>query len=199
MTSSREEVQRVSLESAEDWKRIKSAYTDAVLSRLEDEGVPSGSPIIKYMQRFIDQSLTSAQPNLRINGRNFEALDQQDEPDIEQFDEALDRRVWSLADNRLAWHKEIANKRRTIPQEVERTLHKLFEQEKVEERDSELQEDDSDEQMIEDYGPNQQADPTSGFHKTSAWAEELSQSIPSQQERSERFESVAEDVKRLDR
>ncbi|THV07661.1 hypothetical protein K435DRAFT_959728 [Dendrothele bispora CBS 962.96] len=198
MNNARDEVPRVSVDSVEDWKRIKSTYMDAVLSQLEDDGVPPDSPIIKYMQRYIEQVLTSAQPNLRVNGRNFESLiDQHDEPDIEQFDEALDRRVWALADNRLAWHKEIANKRRTIPQEVQRSLQGLFEQERAEERFLERQDDILD-QNIEDESDDQR-DPMPDFHKTSAWAEQLAQSIPNQTERSERFETVAEDIRKLHR
>lgn len=38
---------------------------------------------------------------------------------MEPFDEALDRRIWSLADNRLAWHKAISETRRKLPQELE--------------------------------------------------------------------------------
>ncbi|KAK7468770.1 hypothetical protein VKT23_003271 [Stygiomarasmius scandens] len=196
MNNSREEVPRVSLDSVEDWKRIKSTYTDFILAQLEDDNIPADSPVIKYMQRYIEKSLTSAQSNLRINGRNFESLvDQHDEPDIEQFDEALDRRVWALADNRLAWHKEIANKRRTIPQEVQHSLRGLLEQERAEERNLEYIDDLQDLDIEEE--PDNQRDIMPDFHKTSAWAEELSQSIPNQRERSERFESVADDIKKL--
>lgn len=45
--------------------------------------------------------------------------------DKEQFDEALDRRVWSLSDQRRTWNVEIAKKRRTTPQEVEKLMKNL--------------------------------------------------------------------------
>jgi len=51
MNNSREEVPRVSLDSVEDWKRIKSTYTDFILAQLEDDNIPADSPVIKYMQR----------------------------------------------------------------------------------------------------------------------------------------------------
>ena len=41
---------------------------------------------------------------------------------MEAFDETLDRRIWSLADNRIKWHTLIAEKRRKIPMETERTV-----------------------------------------------------------------------------
>ena len=45
---------------------------------------------------------------------------------MELFDETLDRRIWSLADTRLQWHKRIAETRRTIPMEIESTLSVLL-------------------------------------------------------------------------
>ena len=50
--------------------------------------------------------------------------------EMEAFDEALDRRIWSLADTRLQWHKRIAEARRTIPAEIEANISKLHEQHK---------------------------------------------------------------------
>jgi hypothetical protein len=49
---------------------------------------------------------------------------------MEPFDEALDRRIWSLADTRLQWHKRIAEARRTIPTEIEANISKLCDQHK---------------------------------------------------------------------
>lgn len=45
---------------------------------------------------------------------------------MEIFDETLDRRIWSLADTRLQWHKRIAETRRTIPKEIEAALSTLL-------------------------------------------------------------------------
>jgi hypothetical protein len=46
---------------------------------------------------------------------------------MEPFDEALDRRIWSLADTRLQWHKRIAEARRAIPKEIETNVATLVE------------------------------------------------------------------------
>ena len=46
---------------------------------------------------------------------------------MEPFDETLDRRIWSLADTRLQWHKRIAETRRTVPVETESTMKTLLE------------------------------------------------------------------------
>lgn len=47
---------------------------------------------------------------------------------MEVFDETLDRRIWSLADTRLQWHKRIAETRRSIPSEIESTVSNLLAQ-----------------------------------------------------------------------
>lgn len=45
---------------------------------------------------------------------------------MEAFDETLDRRIWSLADNRIKWHTLIAERRRKVPTETERTVTTLL-------------------------------------------------------------------------
>src|SRR5689334_8741289 len=45
---------------------------------------------------------------------------------MDPFDESLDRRIWSLADTRLQWHKRIAENRRTVPTEIRDTLASLL-------------------------------------------------------------------------
>jgi hypothetical protein len=41
---------------------------------------------------------------------------------MEPFDEALDRRIWSLADTRLQWHKRTTRMRRETPEEIQTRL-----------------------------------------------------------------------------
>lgn len=48
--------------------------------------------------------------------------------ETEPFDEALDRRIWSLASTRLQWHKRISEVRRTIPNEIKTSVSKFHEQ-----------------------------------------------------------------------
>lgn len=87
----------------------------------------------------LDTLFDIARPNLRINGRTI------DEPcgdedgelttthlsfsyplftslDVEPFDEALDRHIWSLSDQRLKWDKEIADRRRSRPEDIEKLV-----------------------------------------------------------------------------
>ena len=45
---------------------------------------------------------------------------------MEAFDETLDRRIWSLADNRIKWHTLIAERRRKVPTETEWTVTTLL-------------------------------------------------------------------------
>lgn len=42
--------------------------------------------------------------------------------DVEPFDEALDRHIWSLSDQRLKWDKEIADRRRSRPEDIEKSV-----------------------------------------------------------------------------
>ena len=98
-----------------------------------------------HSRQYIDIVFGIARPNLRVNGRNFEDLDGNDEGtvwtlvclsecilmrlimvEIEPFDEALDRHIWSLSDQRLKWDREIARTRTENPLEVESMLQDLF-------------------------------------------------------------------------
>lgn len=83
-----------------------------------------------------------------MNGRNGEELDQNEQGkvfhltskldclvslyiDMDPFDEALDRRIWSLADHRLNWNREIAGTRRARPKELETTVKELLDAERA--------------------------------------------------------------------
>lgn len=50
--------------------------------------------------------------------------------EADQFDESLDRRVWSLSDQRLKWDLEIATKRRGIPSDVESLMRDILAQQR---------------------------------------------------------------------
>ncbi|KAG6813098.1 hypothetical protein H0H92_013952 [Tricholoma furcatifolium] len=118
-------------------------------------------------------SINTAQPNLRVNGHNYETLDE-NEHNTEPFDEALDRRIWSLADTRLQWQKRIAEKRRALPLEVEKTVLDLFNQQHG--VDAEVSEAMQGE-MADDLDSEDDTVPhiDEGFHKTIALVEELDQ------------------------
>lgn len=47
---------------------------------------------------------------------------------MEPFDEALDRHIWSLSDQRLKWDREIAGRQRTRPTEIEALVQDIYDQ-----------------------------------------------------------------------
>ena len=152
----REDIPRISIENAQNWQRLESGYKKAVLQRFEEDVNNSGlvsemdalqahilwvGPTISFLptpvvtcRKFIDQTSTTALPNLRINGQPYGHLDDnqyglypipcycyeysRSDPLAEPFDEALDRRIWSLADTRMQWLKRIAETRRKLPEEL---------------------------------------------------------------------------------
>ena len=121
----------------------------------------------KFSQ-WIERTFNYAQPNLRINGNAFESLDESARGtylslnslwlelisglEMEPFDEALDRRIWSLADTRLQWHKRIAEARRTIPSEIEANISKLREQHRELDTASASHPDEDMEETVDENG-----------------------------------------------
>lgn len=99
--------------------------------------LPRLSPSLTQ-RKFVHRLLNISKLNLRINGRNFSEYGDDERgqlasrlarshrlihrPDTELFDEALDRRVWSLSDQRLNWDLVIALKRRAVPSDVENVI-----------------------------------------------------------------------------
>jgi hypothetical protein len=101
-----------------------------------------------FLFQFVSRAFAKSQPNLRVNGRNFESLDENEQgqmisspsfsysaltighpvSDMEPFDEALDRWIWSHADNPLQWHSKIAETRRTQPNDIEDSFRDLLNQ-----------------------------------------------------------------------
>ncbi|KAF9268259.1 hypothetical protein L218DRAFT_954620 [Marasmius fiardii PR-910] len=184
-----------------DWERIENNYKTAVLSELRTQIAAKGiqgeeEALLAYVHRFLDRTLMLAHPNLRVNGHNFEDL-KDGQPDVEPFDEALDRRIWSLAAHRQGCHKVIAETRRTAPTKISQSVDELYEHERKMERGIpdmlQLDESVGDISMDDEMDEGQ----TEGFYKASAMAEELVQTMPSQVERSERLEEVASEIKSL--
>jgi len=101
----REDASRVSVDTLTDWQRVKTNFTDVALAQLELRIASSGltlerdailfhlKKVIKrvhthfviilnlqlLLSQFIDATFKIAQPNLRVNGRNFEELDENEE------------------------------------------------------------------------------------------------------------------------
>ncbi|KAG6865290.1 hypothetical protein C0991_003750 [Blastosporella zonata] len=152
------------------------------------------------MNQYLDRVFKMAQPNLRINGHNYETLDQ-NEYNTEPFDEALDRMIWSLADTRLQWQKRIAETRRTIPQEFEATVLDLFDQQRAVDAEATVAfhgkfMDDMEPENIDEIMPRH-SHIEEGFHKTVALGEELDQTTVSQEERAQRALVATGEVKAL--
>jgi len=109
--------------------------------------VPSKSAPPHTLSQFIETTFEKAKLNVRINGKKFEDLKDEDDGTLSQrsglalgfllsllildregepFDEALDRETWSLYNQRLQWDLELATKRRNRPREVADLLENLF-------------------------------------------------------------------------
>jgi len=144
---------------------------------------------------FIEQTFRIAQPNLRVNGQNFESVNQ-DEQNMEPFDEALDRHIWALASTRLQWQKRIAETRRKLPSEMEATMLELLEEQRkaeAEEATAVLNDVVIDhEEDIEQLPRHPHI--SKGLQVALALGEELDQMIPAQEERADRIKSVAMEV-----
>lgn len=156
----REDLPKVSIETEQDWKRIQRNLSDAFFERLDqalelrghsatdrDELLPHANQVRRCQQprafissraapQFLETLFDIARPNLRINGRSTEELSEVEEDDnIEPFDEALDRHIWSLSDQRLKWDKDIAGRRRTRPKEIEALMSDILAQQDSDEFD----------------------------------------------------------------
>ncbi|KIM80935.1 hypothetical protein PILCRDRAFT_9343 [Piloderma croceum F 1598] len=187
---------RISVDSLRLWLHIKHQYSNAHIALL-DAQLPTSTYrdlCIQHIHHYIDSLFAIAKPNLRVNGRNFEDLNENDQ-EIEPFDEALDRHIWSLSDQRLKWDREIARTRTEKPREVETMLRDLFDrQREAQTQDMVVDNKDKikDEPLEERLAQVEQV-----FKKASALSEELNQSIPIQSERSHRVKTVMKEVKAL--
>ncbi|KAF8738622.1 hypothetical protein AX14_010913 [Amanita brunnescens Koide BX004] len=189
----REDIPRISIENAQDWQRLESGYKKAVLQRFEENinnsGLANERDLLQaHILQFIDQTLTSTQPNLRINGRPYGHMD---DNQCEPFDEALDRRIWSLADTRMQWLKRIAETRRKLPEEVARELAgKTEEHQEFENHTS------SDARIMrEPVTTDSWLYKETFIQKLTSLVNELDQTLPEQCHRTERVKAVATDIK----
>ncbi|KAJ3881526.1 hypothetical protein F5051DRAFT_107387 [Lentinula edodes] len=197
MSSSKEDL-RVSIETMSDWSHIKANCAQAAKTSLAKElvlaGLSESSALSQHLDQFIQNTFRLAQPNLRVNGQSF---DERVEDDIEPFDEALDRHVWSLHDQRLGLHKTIATSRRTEPWKIEKTLLGSLEQNhKLDGLESEFNDSQENLTMVIDGIEDLQPEVEDALLQTTAWAQELSQSIPNQTERTARLQNVTTELKR---
>jgi len=126
----REDLHRIAVGNVQDWQILCSNYRHATLASFQSQILAHGlnnetDTLLAHINQYIERTFSIARPNLRVNGQNLESLDENGR-EMEAFDETLDRRIWSLADNRIKWHTLIAERRRLVPIETERTVTTLL-------------------------------------------------------------------------
>ncbi|KAF5358324.1 hypothetical protein D9756_001795 [Leucocoprinus leucothites] len=190
-----------------DWNRVKNNYSSIATSDLDtvinDHDLHDERDALSaHLSHFLDSAFMIAQVNMRVNGHNFDTIEAAGQ-DVEVFDEALDRRIWSLADTRLQWHKRMAKTRRDIPVETQAHVSSLLvkNEEQVNENDL-IYEDKEPMEGVEDEEQMEVPTPVppeiaEGFHMTSAITQELDQNIPSQEERVQRAERATNQLRSL--
>ncbi|KAH9923999.1 uncharacterized protein BXZ73DRAFT_91389 [Epithele typhae] len=201
--SQREELPRISVETLDDWRRMKRNYTLAALAALDEQlgSNPSDKDrkvLAAHVHRFIDRTFEMARPNVRVNGQNLEDL-QEDEGES-AFDEGFDRHIWSLADQSLRWDLQIARERRTKPEEIEKQMRELLaSQKELDGEEAAALEDvaNVDVSIPDDFSAESYERIDEVAAQMFALAEELKQAVPVQLERSQRVRTVAEEIKAL--
>ncbi|KAI0687821.1 hypothetical protein BC835DRAFT_1419656 [Cytidiella melzeri] len=206
----REDVPRISVDTLQDWERIKTSYVEAAMKELEDsmkrekKDEASKEALRGHLKRFIERTFEMASKNLRVNGRNFEDMDEDEQGGRLPFDEALDRHIWSLSDQSLQWDGEIGRKRREKPKEVERLVGELvearmavdedereeFERDIIQRRGMHVEERDE-----QDVGVSEEVQDVA--KRTFSIVDELQQSVQLQHVRSERLKTVTKEIKAL--
>ncbi|KAH9001682.1 hypothetical protein EDB92DRAFT_91068 [Lactarius akahatsu] len=178
MDESREEIPRISIDSLRDWHRMKSNFSNAVFElfdqRIRQNGLESErASFLPHLQQFIDTTFEKAEPNVRINGKNFEEVkDGDDDKEVEPFDE-----------------------RRKRPQEVATLLENIFKaqeaimgelDEPAEEEEDHLDPSLPDETML--------AETVDAFSNVVGLSEGLSQTVKTQRDRVGRLKEAEEEV-----
>ncbi|KAH9048086.1 hypothetical protein EDB84DRAFT_1574975 [Lactarius hengduanensis] len=201
MDESREEIPRISIDSLRDWHGMKSNFSNAVFElfdqRIRQNGLESErASLLPHLQQFINTTFEKAEPNVRINGKNFEEVkDGDDDNEVEPFDEALDRETWSLYNERLQWDLELATKRRKRPQEVANLLENIFKAQET--AMGELDEPaDEEEDHLDPSLPDETmlAETRDTFSNVVGLSEGLSQTVKTQRDRVGRLKEAEEEV-----
>jgi len=198
----REDLHKITVGSVQEWQKLRSNYRRATLASLQSQILTNGldhetEALIAHIDQFIERTFLIARPNLRVNGQNFESLDENGR-ETEAFNETLDRRIWSLADNRIKWHTLIAERRRKVPAETERTVATLLgHHHKLDDDILPALSADSEEETTHEQDDIQTKRIEQTFLETSAAAIELDQMISREHERGNRVKVVTTEVKSL--
>ncbi|KAH6918853.1 hypothetical protein BKA70DRAFT_1366969 [Coprinopsis sp. MPI-PUGE-AT-0042] len=200
--AAREDLPRISVDTVEDWQRLVSncrySASDILDKEIRSRGISSERDVLQqHMQAFISRTFTTAQPNLRVNGNSFDTLEGINSHDMETFDEALDRRIWSLADTRFQWDKRIAENRKNVPQEIGTTVSQSLQQHHSFDAETEHDLEGAQDLITNEDSAEVLQGAEDSVMKATALVEELSQTIQKQQERSKRLKLVSAEVKAL--
>ncbi|KAJ6508968.1 hypothetical protein C8R45DRAFT_969446 [Mycena sanguinolenta] len=195
-----DELPRISLPNMRVWLRIKADFAREIRNKVDEYAKHRNlsarrkEEMLQQSQQYVDQWSTIAQANIRINGRDFDSL-QPHEQDAEPFDEALDRKIWALAGSRLEWHRKIALERRNKPLSLEHTLQELVKEHETLDADWDMEEASLPD-VDDDDGLQVNVD-DAVMGQIFAVTGELTQSLPTQRERSERSREVEAEFKAL--
>ncbi|KAN0084119.1 hypothetical protein V8E55_007623 [Tylopilus felleus] len=195
----REDLPKVSIETEQDWRRIQQSLSAAFVARLDTELESLGETGVKdefspHVHQFLEAVFDIARPNLRINGRTSTTDEPcSDEDDVEPFDEALDRHIWSLSDQRLKWDKEIADRRRSRPVDIE----KLVTENLTPHHTCDVEMPDKPDTYPDVNAKQVDSGVEQSLLNTVSLAPQLLQSIKSQQSRANKIKSVSTEVKAL--
>ncbi|KAJ3480358.1 hypothetical protein NLI96_g8410 [Meripilus lineatus] len=204
LDNQREELPRIAVDTLQDWQRVKASYTSTALAEFEKR-VASRTPAEKdalkvHLYKMIERTFEMCKPNLRINGKNYEDMNE-DEEGIEPFDESFDRHIWSLSDQSLNLDGEVARERREEPEKMHALMQTILEkQNAVDEKEAEdiMQVEDNELRKAESDVPDQVYENTEAVaRQIYAITEELQQSVTAQLERSQRLTEVAAEIKSL--
>ncbi|KAK2467127.1 hypothetical protein APHAL10511_001385 [Amanita phalloides] len=189
-TDAREDLPRISIENTQSWQQLIARYKETVLRRLEEDIGTSlaneRDALRPHVLRFIDQTLSTARPNLRINGQPYE---HSDDNQCEPFDEALDRRIWSLADTRMQWLKRVADTRRNLPIAIATEVTAMAEAHQLTENhiwsDTQFHESVTSDVCLH----------KDNIHKLIVLGDELNQTLPEQCHRAEKTKAAAAEIR----
>lgn len=126
MATSPDSLPRISVDSLDDWKRVTASFDNSlnaaierVLAKADDKAA-----LQAHLKRWRDTTFDAVKPNLRVNGHNFENY--VEEAATEPFDEVLDRSIWALNAERIAWDKTLSDRRRSAPLEIESVVQDML-------------------------------------------------------------------------
>ncbi|TCD71118.1 hypothetical protein EIP91_000212 [Steccherinum ochraceum] len=201
-----ESIPRISVDTLEDWFRIKESYTAAAMGALERRvaSTPRSTQNIErlreHMKQFIEKTFEMSKPNVRVNGKNFEDINE-NERGMEPFDEGLDRHIWTLSGQSLNLDGELADKRREEPERQLKLMESILERQRAfdEKEAIELARlgGDVEVEAGEDLPDAKYEDINAVAQQTFAMARELQQSVAAQHERSTRLTTVTAEIKAL--